>query len=131
MSPAPLLAVLVFSYLLMLAAYFLPRHRFFHIPVMLSAILFDVGMPFYLYTHRNWWHRLVEQQEMFSSLVWIHFTLFTAMYALEAVQIHTARKILKGDPDARAEHHAQGKTLLIVRGLVILTGATLAEPGQG
>lgn len=123
------LAVL-FSYLLMIAAYFLPRQRFFHIPVMLAIIVFDMGVPIYLYTHRNWWRRLVEQQEIFSSLVWMHFILLIAMYALDAVQIHTASKILRGDPAARSEHRTQGKALLLVRGLVVISGAILANPEE-
>ena len=120
--------VAIFSYLLMLAAYFLPRRRYFHIPVMIAIMLFDVSVPIYLYLHRNWWHRLVEQQEIFSSLVWMHFILFFAMYALDAVQILTARKMLKGDLTARVDHHTQGKALLVVRGLVVLSGAILASP---
>ncbi len=117
-----------FTYLLMLAAYFLPRHRLFHVPVMIAIMGFDVALPIYLYLHRNWWHRLIEQQDIFSSLVWMHFILFIAMYALDAAQIHTARKILNGDLSAREDHHTQGKTLLIVRGLVILSGAILSSP---
>jgi hypothetical protein len=120
--------VAAISYLLMLAAYFLPRYRFFHIPVMVSVILFDVGVPFYLYSHRNWWHRLIEQQDIFSSLVWMHFGLFAAMYALEGMQVHSARKLSKDNDDARSEHRGQGTALLMVRGLVILSGAILAEP---
>lgn len=117
-----------FSYLLMLVAYFLPRQRYLHIPVMSAIMIFDVALPIYLYMHRDWWHRLIEQQEIFSSLVWMHLILLIAMYALDAAQIHTARKILKGDPSARSEHHSQAKALLIVRGLLILSGAILANP---
>lgn len=127
MLPITTLAA-AFSYLLMLAAYFLPRWRWFHIPVMLSVMAFDVSLPVYLYLHRRWWHRLIEQQEIFSSLVWMHLILLISMYALDAVQILTARKILKGDETARAEHRSQGKALLIVRGLVIVSGAILADP---
>ena len=58
----------------------------------------------------------------------MHVTLFIAMYALDGAQIHTARKMLKGDAAARADHHSQAKALLIVRGLVILSGAILANP---
>lgn len=116
------------SYLLMLAAYYLPRHRYFHIPVMISCILFDIGMPIYLYTHRHWWHRLIDHREIMSSLVWMHFGLLVTMYALYATQINTALKILKGDREARAAHHVQGKGLLIARGLMIISGAILANP---
>jgi hypothetical protein len=116
------------SYLLMLAAYRLPRHRYFHIPVMISCILFDIAMPIYLYTHRHWWHRLVEQGDIFSFLVWMHFGLLITMYVLYGAQISTALKIFKGDPEARVTHHAQGKALLLARALVIITGAILANP---
>lgn len=116
------------SYLLMLAAYFLPRQRWFHIPSMLAVIVFDVSLPVYLYLHRDWWHRLIEQQEIFSPLIWMHFTLFIAMYALDGAQIHTARRMLKGDEAAREDHRTQARALLIVRGLVIVSGAILANP---
>lgn len=117
------------SYLVMLAAYFLHRHRWFHVPVMAAMVCFDVGMPIYLYTHRNWYHRLIEQGDLFSFLVWMHFALLVGMYILYGMQILTARKILQGDAAARADHHAQGKMMLLARGLVIVTGAILANPG--
>jgi hypothetical protein len=127
MFSAPFLAASL-TYALMLAAYYLPRRRFFHIPVMVFIILFDIGMPFYLYSHRDWWHRLIEQQELFSFLVWMHFGLLITLYTLYAVQIHTAGKMLRGTSNARSDHRAQGKALLLVRGLAILTGAILANP---
>jgi hypothetical protein len=116
------------SYVLMLAAYLWHRWRWFHVPAMLAIIAFDLGMPVYLYLHRHWWHRLIEQQQLFSFLIWMHFGLLITMYVLYAMQIMTARKILKGDIAARVEHHGQGKALLLVRGLVIVTGAILANP---
>jgi hypothetical protein len=126
MLPVTVLAAFS-TYLLMLAAYFLARHRFFHIPAMIFIMLFDLGMPIYLYLHRRWWHRLIEQQDILSFLVWMHFGLIITLYVLDAAQILTARKIFRGDHEARAEHHAQGKALLVVRGLVIVTGAILAD----
>jgi hypothetical protein len=125
--PVTTIAALL-SYLLMLSAYFLHRWRWFHIPAMLAIIVFDVGMPFFVYLHGHWWHRLIEQQEILSYLVWMHFGLLITMYVLDGMQIITARKILKGDASARADHHGQGKALLLVRGLVIVTGAILANP---
>lgn len=118
----------VLSYLLMLAAYFRPRQRYFHIPAMFAIMAFDVSLPIYLYLHRHWWHRLIEQQEIFSSLVWMHLILLIAMYALDVAQILTARKMLKGIASARADHHTQAKALLVVRGLLILSGAILVNP---
>ena len=128
--PATVIAA-VLSYLLMLAAFLRPHQRRFHIPAMIAVILFDLGMPFYLYTHRDWWRRLIEHQEILSILVWMHFFLLIVMYALDAAQVYSARKLLRGDPEARGDHRAQGKALLLVRGLVILTGAALVEPAHG
>lgn len=116
------------TYLLMLAAFYLPRRRYFHIPVMAACLLFDIAMPVYLYTHRHWYHRLVEQGDIFSFLVWMHFGLFITLYVLYGVQVSSALKVLKGDAEARVNHHAQGKALLLARGLVIITGAILANP---
>ena len=123
-----LLAILVASYLLMLTAYFLPRQRLFHIPAMFAVMAFDLALPVYLYTHRDWWHRLVEQQEIFSPLIWMHFALFFVMYALDGAQILSGRKLLKGGEAIRADHRAQARILLVVRGLVIVSGAILANP---
>ncbi len=127
MSLTPFL-VATTSYLLMLVAYFLHKRRAFHMLVMGANIAFDVSMPFFLVTHRNWWHRLIEQNDIVSFLVWMHFGLLITMYALELAQVVTARQILKDAPTARATHHSQGRALLVVRGLVILTGGFLAEP---
>ena len=94
---------------------------------MLAAILFDLAMPIFLVTHRNWWHRLIDQEDIFSFGVWMHFGLLITMYALEAAQVYSANKILQGDPSARAIHHSQGRALLMVRALVIATGGGMAE----
>jgi undecaprenyl pyrophosphate phosphatase UppP len=116
------------TYVLMLAAYFLPHRRFFHMPVMSSIILFDIGLPIYLYLHRDWWHRLIDQQEFMSSLVWMHFGLIVSLYWLYWAQINTVKKMITGNSDARNNHRSQGTALLLVRGLMILTGAFLANP---
>jgi hypothetical protein len=117
----------LFSYVLMVAAYFLHRYRWFHVPAMMSIIAFDIGMPVYLYTHRNWWKRLIEQGDITSFLVWMHLGLLITMFVLDGAQILTARKIFQGDNTARPDHRTQGKALLVVRGLVVMTGAILAD----
>ncbi|HQT25253.1 MAG TPA: hypothetical protein PLK99_01480 [Burkholderiales bacterium] len=114
------------SYVLMLVAYRLHRIRYFHVPVMISVMIFDLSLPFYLYSHRHWWHRLIDQQEIFSSLVWMHAGILIVMYALYATQIYTAIKIMKGENESRAAHLSQGKVLLVVRLFAILTGFLLA-----
>jgi len=127
MIAASVIAVSI-TYLFMLAGYFMSRYRFLHIPVMVSIILFDLSMPFYLYTHRNWKRRLIDQQEILSFLVWMHIGLLVTLFALYLAQIHSARRLLKGDQSARKDHHSQGRALLLVRGLVIFTGAILVSP---
>jgi hypothetical protein len=116
------------SYLLMLAAYYRPRYRFFHIPVMVSTLIFDISMPIFLYTHRHWWHRLIEEEDIFSFGVWMHLGLLFVLYILEGTQVWTGRKILLGDNQARIAHHQQGRALLMVRALILITGGILADP---
>ncbi len=116
----------LFSYVLMLAAFFLHRRRWLHVSAMGAIIAFDVAMPIYLYLHRDWWKRLIEQEEITSFLVWMHLGLLIIMFVLDGAQILTARKIIQGEQTARRDHHTQGKALLVVRGLVVLTGAILA-----
>ena len=115
------------SYALMLAAYRLHRKRTVHMSIMISVMIFDVLFPFYLYSHKHWWHRLIEQQEIFSSLVWMHAGILLVMYALYGAQIFTAMKILKGSTESRASHRSQGKVLLVVKLFAILTGMLLAH----
>ena len=115
------------SYLLMLLAFRWSARRMLHVPVMVSLILFDLGMPFYLYATRDWYKRLIEQGDITSFGVWMHLGLVVTLYGLHAFQIASVRGVLRGDAEARTEHHGQGKAILVVRGLVILTGAILAE----
>src|SRR5512135_1053950 len=99
MMSLPIIAALL-SYALMVVAYFLHRVRLFHVPVMLAIILFDLAMPVYLYTHRNWWKRLIDEGDITSFLVWMHLGLLITMYVLDGAQILTARRIFKGDAAA-------------------------------
>ena len=134
MLEGTVLAAIV-SYLLMLVAFFMPHRRAFHEPVMISAILFDVGMPIYLALNRDWGKRLIDDGDILSFGIWMHFGLIITLYVLYAVQIHTALKLRKAaadvDPEdlaqARKEHRTQGKGILLARALVIATGAILVE----
>ncbi len=116
------------TYLVMLAAFYLSRYRWLHIPLMVSVILFDLAMPFYLYLTGDWYRRLIEHEEIFSFLIWMHVGLVFTLYALYFLQIQSARKIFRGDVDGRADHYTQAKAILLVRGLVLLTAALLVEP---
>lgn len=120
------LTLSLLSYGFMLVAYRWPHQRLFHIPTMCSIIIFDLSMPLFLVTHRNWWHRLIEVGDLFSFLVWMHFGLLITLYTLEFMQALTGFRLFKGDSSVRSRHHDQAKAVLIVRALVLTTGGFLA-----
>ncbi len=126
MSEALLFAIVI--YLLMVLAFFLAKWRFFHVPVMVLAILFDLLIPVYLILTKDWYKRLIEQEEIFSFMIWMHFILVLTLYALYGLQIMTIKKMINGDEVARKEHRTQGVGILIARGLVILSAAMLIDP---
>lgn len=116
------------TFAIMLAAFFHSRMRRVHIPVMISIMVADLCFPVYLYMTRDWHKKLIEHGEIFSFLMWMHFMLVITLYVLYVVQIQTARRLLGGDDTVRKDHRTQGIGILITRGLVIFTGALLAEP---
>lgn len=124
MTFSPFLVALA-SWFLMLLAYRFHQYRWFHIPVMLGLLLFDLAMPFYLYSHRDWYRRMIVEEDITSFLAWMHFGLLVALYALEWAQVYTAFKLLKTG-EARSQHRGQGRALLLVRALVVVTGGILA-----
>jgi len=119
------------SYLLMVAVFFLARIRALHMTVMASIMVSDLFFPVYLYMTREWERRLFDEEEIFSFLIWMHVILIITLYLLYFLQIQTARGMLKGKVESRPEHHNQARGILIVRALVIVTGALLVEPDQG
>jgi len=116
------------SYLLMVAAFLWAKKRAFHMPVMVATILIDVMLPVYLVLTKDFYKRLIEEGDILSFMIWMHFILVLVLYALYFLQVMSIKKMLSGDPDARAEHRSQGKGILIARGLVILSAAMLIEP---
>lgn len=120
----------VVTYLLMVVAFFIPKKRYFHMPVMAGSMAFDLLIPIYLYLTKDWYKRLIEQEEIFSFMIWMHFILVLTLYALYFLQILTVKKMLAGDATARQEHHSQGKGILIARGLVVLSALMLIEPAE-
>jgi len=132
----PIIAA-VLTYLLMLVAFKWHHLRRFHMSVMIFIICFDVGMPFYLVATRDWKTRLIDNGDILSFGVWMHFGLIITLYVLYVIQIQTVLKMLRSpkqgiDPEtlaeARRDHRAQGIGILLARGLVIATGAILADP---
>ncbi len=122
-------AAAVLTYAIMIGAYFLTTRRALHMGAMALVILFDMAMPFYLVLTRDWMKRLIDNGDILSFGVWTHFGLVITLYALYIVQVQTALRLWRGgDQGSRASHHQQGKGILLVRGLVIITGAWLAQP---
>jgi len=120
--------VAILTYPLMVLAFYWNQKRKFHIPVMVSIMMFDLLMPFYLYANRDWKTRLIDQGDIFSFLVWTHFGLLISLFVLYAIQIAAGRRLLRGDVTARPEHRNLAKGILLVRALVIISGALLVQP---
>lgn len=119
------------SYALMVAAVYGHRYRRFHVPVMAGLMVMDLLVPVYLVLTRDWMKRLIEQEEIFSFMVWMHLILVIMLYVLYIFQLRTARGMLNNDATLRAEHRSQGKALLVTRALVILTSMLLVKPEDG
>ncbi len=115
------------TYALMLVAFRYAKKRMVHVSIMTSIILFDLGMPVYLYIFKDWYRRLIVESEITSLLIWIHLMMIVMMYALYIMQVKTALRLLRGDNSIRVDHGAQGRAILLVRALVIFTGALLVE----
>jgi hypothetical protein len=125
--PETTLAAII-SYIFMLIAFYKPQHHRFHVGTMSVIMIFDLLMPFYLYLNRDWKERLIDGGEIFSFLIWMHVGLLLTLYALYVLQILAGRKLLKGEQETRDTHAGQAKGILLVRALVIITGAILYEP---
>lgn len=122
--------VALLTYMLMLWAFLHAKRRAVHVPVMISVMLFDLALPFYLYLTKDWHRRLIVEGELTSFLLWTHFLLLAMLYTVYAMQIKTALRLLHTEDSVRAEHRAQGQAALLLRAFVILTGALLVEVPQ-
>src|SRR3569623_296587 len=74
MTAAAILVALA-TYGHMIVAYYLSRYRRMHVAVKAAEMVFDVLMPFYLYMNRDWYHRLIEREEIFSFQLWMLLVL--------------------------------------------------------
>jgi len=115
------------TYPIMVVGYILHEKRKIHIPIMISMMVFDFLMPFYLYSTRDWKTRLIDDGDILSFMVWTHFGLLIALFVLYGLQIAAGRRLLKGDSTVRAEHRSLAKGILLVRALVIASGALLVQ----
>ena len=86
--------VAALTFVLMLAAMYWHRRRRFHVSVMVSVMLFDVAMPFYLMATRDWKTRLMNEGDDLSVGVWVHFGLIITLLVWFVSAVWTALKIL-------------------------------------
>lgn len=121
----------VITYVLMLVAYYSHHAKKLHISIMSGVMVFDVLMPFYLYATRDWVTRLIDEGDIFSFLLWTHFGLLISLFVLYVLQILAGRRLAAGDQQPREEHRNIAKGILLVRALVIASGAMLIRPEQG
>ena len=119
--------VATLTYPIMLFAYHMRQRRKIHIPIMVAIMIFDLLMPFYLYATRDWKTRLIDDGDILSFMVWTHIGLLITLFVLYGLQIAAGRRLLKGDVTARPEHRSIAKGLLLVRALVIASGALLVQ----
>jgi len=124
------IAISILTWLIMFTAFHFSRFRNVHMPVMLAVLLYDLAIPVYLFTHRDWYKRLIENEDILTFGVWMHFMVVFLLYVLYVFQILAARKIISNPTDqvVRGEHRQQGIALLATRGFVIFTGALLYDP---
>jgi len=122
------IAAALVSYVVMLLAMYLRRIRSVHVPMMIGIMIFDFLFPVYLYMNRDWPKRLFEEGDIFSFLLWTHFGLLISLFVLYVIQGLAGRQLLQGEQHARTEHRNVAIGILLVRGLVILSGALLYKP---
>jgi len=87
---------------------------------------YDLCVPFYLYTARNWPHILIDKGGILDYLVWMHVVLDILLFVLYAMQVHAGISLWKGSRESRMPHAQQAKLILAVRFLVIISGGLLA-----
>ena len=76
------------TYALMLAAFHHARSRRFHVPVMIFIMISDLLFPIYLVMTRDWYQRLIVDEDILTFGVWVHFMLAG----------HALRSLLRADP---------------------------------
>jgi len=91
-------------------------------------MIFDVLFPIWLYMTHDWKHRLIDQGELFSFLIWTHLFLILTLYCLYVLQIQEGKQLLAKKKNARQNHRVQSRGIIAVRIFVFLTGALLIAP---
>ncbi|MDX8392933.1 MAG: hypothetical protein R8K53_10290 [Mariprofundaceae bacterium] len=120
--------LVLFSFAVMGLAFYLRRRHAWHIALMGSVILFDMTFPVWLYLTHDWKRRLIDEGELFSSLIWMHLFLIITLFSLYVLQALAGHQLYAGRREAREEHRVQSRGIFVVRIFVFLTGALLIAP---
>ena len=126
MFSSPTVIASCLTYLLMLAAWQFHRPRIWHVTAMSLCLVYDIAVPFYLFYARHWIHLLIDKGEILDFLVWMHVGLDIMLFVVYAMQIRVGVQIWRGERGLRDVHRQQGLVILVVRLLVVLSGALLA-----
>lgn len=121
-------ALVLLSFVVMAVAYYVRRQHRWHVSLMGSVMLFDMVFPVWLYLTHDWKRRLIDDGELFSFLVWMHFFLILTLYSLYVLQVLAGREMLARNHQARDSHRVQSRGIFIIRTLVFLSGALLIAP---
>jgi len=127
--------LVLISFVVLAAAWYWRKYRRFHISAMISLVVFDLFFPVYLYLTHDWKKRLIDDGEMFSSLIWSHLMVVMVLYALYVLQIMAGRSMLAhpvGEKHNfhRSEHQKQFVGIVVARLLVFVSGWLLLVPGS-
>jgi hypothetical protein len=114
------------TYLLMLLGWYIHRPRVLHVGAMAICMVYDLCVPFYLYHTRNWMHLLIDKGMILDFLLWMHIGLDIMLFVMYFMQVRVGLQVWQGVPGVRDLHRQQGKVILVVRILVVLSGALLA-----
>ncbi len=129
MAPMKLSILLVLcSFVVMFIAYYVRKQRLWHIRLMGSVMLFDLIFPVYLYAAHDWKYRLIDQEELFSFLIWAHLFLILTLYSLYVFQVQEGKQVIAKREGARQNHRVQSRGIFVIRALVFITGALLIAP---
>lgn len=126
MFSSPVVIASAVTYLLMVLAWRFHRPRVWHVTIMAVCMLYDLCVPFYLFFARHWMHLLFDKGEILDFLVWMHVGLDILLFVIYALQIRAGLQLWRGVPGVRETHRQQGNVIIVVRFLVLLSGALLA-----
>ena len=71
-------------------------------------------------------HLLIDKGMILDFLLWMHIGLYIMLFVMYYMQIRAGLQVWRGVPGMRDMHRQQGKVILVVRILVVLSGALLA-----